>query len=437
MTNRNWVCSICSYSNPAPSNYVPGLNNPDFTPPCLACGIKPAPTALDKALSKRSETTVLTPIAPKGSSVECPRCTFHNHPSLFDCEICGETLRASASGLGEHKSTNPSSPLNSHEVKPLGDIVPVIKFSFRSGGDKVFLSALRSALIQQKWRLQHAPSLPAPQYNDTSYSGIVDSSTVVASSTSTGVTRISTPKPQVGIAGLEAKGLNMRKKNEQVLGGAFEDLEALMSRAQEVISIAESFASKLNNTQTFADSEAQRALRTSTVALGLVSKDMMGGGDRNAELYISELARQVAEFLSDDTTSILKREGGVITLVDLWAVYNRARGIDLISPADLEKACQCFERLRLPVRLRKFKSGLLVVQDARASDAETVRRILKWLGVERGCMASEAAMTFGWSFGVAMEELEIAEEMGAVCRDVTVEGIRFWSNRFQGSANVV
>lgn len=34
----------------------------------------------------------------------------------------------------------------------------------------------------------------------------------------------------------------------------------------------------------------------------------------------------------------------------------------LTSPEDLQKACAAFERLRLPLRLRKFDSGLLVVQ---------------------------------------------------------------------------
>lgn len=34
----------------------------------------------------------------------------------------------------------------------------------------------------------------------------------------------------------------------------------------------------------------------------------------------------------------------------------------MISPSDLQKACSLFERLNLPFRLRKFESGLSVVQ---------------------------------------------------------------------------
>lgn len=36
--------------------------------------------------------------------------------------------------------------------------------------------------------------------------------------------------------------------------------------------------------------------------------------------------------------------------------------IELISPEDLYRACVLFEELNLPVRLRRFESGVLVVQ---------------------------------------------------------------------------
>lgn len=293
--------------------------------------------------------------------------------------------------------------------------------------------------MQRKWLLQNAPPVPVPGQGIESSrnSGAVSTT---STGTNGGMERV------VGIAGLERQGMNVRKKNQVVIEGAFEDLEALMGRAKEMVALAESFAVRLASTPTFANGEAKAALANSTQALGLVTRDMLGGGgsgDKASELYLSELARQVAEFLADDTRSILKKEGGVITLVDLWAVFNRARGIELISPSDLEKAARLFEKLKLPVRLRKFRSGLLVVQEARSTDAETIRRILEWMedhGGDRwgkGVTASEAAERFGWSVGVASEELEMAEEKGALCREVGVEGVRFWMNWFGQDGNVM
>ncbi|KAJ6180377.1 hypothetical protein N7519_010838 [Penicillium mononematosum] len=48
--NATWICPICSFSNPVPSNFDPATANAATNlPPCLACGIKPPFTAVLKA----------------------------------------------------------------------------------------------------------------------------------------------------------------------------------------------------------------------------------------------------------------------------------------------------------------------------------------------------------------------------------------------------
>lgn len=133
-----------------------------------------------------------------------------------------------------------------------------------------------------------------------------------------------------------------------------------------------------------------------------------------------------------------------MSLVDLWSVFNRTRnGIELISPLDFDKAAQLWESLHLPIRLRRFKSGLLVVQEKSRTDDKTIASLLSWLrqvapiaeqqtehAFGFGATAQEAAEHFGWSVGVATEELEMAEEAGALCRDQCIDGTRFWENLF-------
>jgi len=82
-----------------------------------------------------------------------------------------------------------------------------------------------------------------------------------------------------GIAGLEQRRLDVRKNNELVIGNAFEDLEALMASAKEIVALAESFA----NTNGNGNSESSAVAN----ALGLVTtKDMLGGGSNSESLYI-------------------------------------------------------------------------------------------------------------------------------------------------------
>jgi len=81
--------------------------------------------------------------------------------------------------------------------------------------------------------------------------------------------------------------------------------------------------------------------------------------DLSGKNYHSELSLEVEKFAS----SVLDKFGGVLALVDLYCMYNRARGTDLISPDDLLIACQSMTgRADGKVILRTFASGVKVVQ---------------------------------------------------------------------------
>ncbi|KAF2475618.1 Vps36-domain-containing protein [Lindgomyces ingoldianus] len=464
--SATWICPICSFSNPVPSNFDPATANAHTPlPPCLACGIKPPLVHVVKAAISAMTNRQSSPLPPvplpsnntfgrlssttspananfgsSGSnSFSCPRCTFQNHPSLLTCEMCGASLLSAADkrlemakSMGRSESPGPS--LNNSPLQQ--ETVECIKFSFRAGGEKIFYERLKNALVQRKWLLQSAPPIPKPRPSsgafDDGYASALDQD--------------SDRNKVVGIAGLERRGIEQRRNNEAVIGGAFEDLEALMTSAKEIIALAEQFASQAN-LGTNGSSEASALVSQSASALGLVTtKDMLGSGSGSESLYVSELSRNLAEWLTDDTRGILKKEGGIVTLVDLWAVFNRARGgVELVSPTDFEKAARMWDKLKLPVRLRQFKSGLLVVQGRDRTDDKTITSLVAWLRelhdeapvtdvpwdwriYGRGVTAQETAEKFGWSVGVATEELEMAEESGALCREQGLDGLRFWEN---------
>ncbi|RFU30605.1 hypothetical protein B7463_g5747, partial [Scytalidium lignicola] len=474
VSTATWICPICTFSNPVPSNFDPATANAHTPlPPCLACGIKPPLThvlkaAISNAASRAapSSSSLNSPVPVRvrtvshrprsdifvepqnenGSlyqdtssdpsteaSFQCPRCTFLNYPSLLSCELCGAPLLSQdipSSLNGSALRSESPGPLLNHLPAPGVENTESIKLSFRAGGEKIFYERLKGSMTQRKWLLQGAPPVPKPNRLSGPENG--------GSSTPSGE-RART----VGIAGLEQRRLEVRKNNELVIGNAFEDLEALMASAKEIVALAESF---VTNSGT-GSSDSNTLIAQSADALGLVTtKDMLGSGGNSESLYISELSRNLAEFLTDDARGVLRKSGGIITLVDLWATFNRARGgVELVSPLDFEKAARMWEKLKLPVRLRQFKSGVLVVQGSDRTDEKTIKALLQWLEelhyippekdvlwdwqlFGRGVTAQDAAEQFGWSIGVAEEELELAEEKGALCREESIEGRKYWEN---------
>ncbi|KAK8011431.1 ESCRT-II subunit protein VPS36 [Apiospora arundinis] len=481
-TSATWVCTICSFPNPVPSNFDPTTANVHTPlPPCLACGIKPALThvlkaSINNATSRQAPSgtgsrpqsgfslprdtrlavdgfsgssspsgspsaSTIHLDAGGGSGFQCPRCTFENHPSLLSCEICGAPLisqdATSSISQAAPRTDSPGPVLATGNGSGL-DTPESVKISFRAGGEKIFYERLKTCMIQRKWLLQEAPPIPRANRAAEGNNGTL-------SCTGSGAGRTKS----AGIAGLEQMGLDRRKNNELMIGTSFEDLEALMASAKEIVALAESFARQVNGGSDNATTEANALLAESASQLGLITtKDIVGGGSGSASesLYLSELSRNLAEFLTDDARGVLKKAGGIMSLVDLWAMFNRARGgVELVSPNDFEKAAQLWEKLKLPVRLRTFKSGVMVVQSRDRTDEATVKALLSWLRdlhdippdsevswdwqeFGRGVTAQDVAERFGWSIAVAEEELEMAEERGVLCREEGIEGIKFWEN---------
>lgn len=349
----------------------------------------------------------------------------------------------------------------------------------------MFCNRLKDALIQRKWLLRNAPKPPESSSSSSSCSAIPTIQATSRDQANSAVSQ-SSSRPVVGIAGLERRGLETRDKNTRVIGGAFEDLEALMASAKQIVALAETFgssskplSSSLTSNSTTSgtgtgagteDDESKEAFAVLSRIGTFTTRDMFGAGGSAEELYLKELARHLAEYLTASSPaaiggeSILAREGGIMSLVDAWALFNAARnGVELVSPTDFRRAAELWSKIALPVpvRLRRFKSGVFAVQKAEWNDEAIMKILGEWLmccgdtytktgeeetrpGVRSrsddidtllpeskfgcGVTAQETADRFGWSVGIAAEELEMAEEKGFLCREDGIEGLRFWRN---------
>lgn len=269
-----------------------------------------------------------------------------------------------------------------------------VKFSFRGGGEKEFFNALSDALTKKAWENVAANYPKGKQY-------------------------------RAGIVGIERQ---IRERNEatgETISEAFEDLKNLMKMAKEMVNLSKSVTQKLREKQSDITEDETIQFKSHLLSLGIsdpVTKDEYGSGS----VFHTELAKQ----LSDALKKPLEEAGGILTLAEVYCRVNRARGVELISPEDLLNACLMLEKLNLPVKVHKFDSGVVVLRlesyDA-ASEAFKVSEILK----DKGSLtADELSVISKATIIIAKERLLYLEKEGVACRDDSVEGLRFYPNRF-------
>lgn len=276
-----------------------------------------------------------------------------------------------------------------------------IKFSFKQGGHAEFYAQLVEQINKKSWMQQTSGS---------------------AEASTKGPTR---PRGVGGIVGIERKLEQKSKETDNYIQKAFKDLDALMDKAKEMVAIADKVASKLEEKKGSITEDETVMFKSYLLSMGIanpVTRETHGSGAS----YHKELAKELGNFLD----KIIKDEGGMMTMSDVYCRFNRARGMELVSPDDLINAANMFASASVPLRLRAFESGVLVIQALSHSDEQVIQITKQTLDEKHSVTAEELAHLANISVMLAKERLLVTEQAGKACRDDSVEGLRFYPNLF-------
>lgn len=416
-----WICPICTFSNDV--NLTTNYSNPQSLPACQTCGVK-ADSELIKSVIETAKSmkgpTFTTTSQTKPKQIECSACTFLNHASMRNCEICGSSLPMNA----VNELTSDVQDIFDDRIKietevddGLSDVrTPFIKISFHKGGDETFFERLQQTMEKLKWDTlvkRGNVNINGRQQNDNSPSPPLSNSSM-----------------SVGLNKLAQMSADQTRQNEEIINSSLDDLQTLLAKAHEIQSLIESF----KRLQT-GDSTSQAKI---VPTINQVTQEVLTdpSKERQKRLYLQEISRQISEFLTNGT---LDKEGGIITLMDLYALYNRGRvGFNLISPEQLYEACTYFSFLKLPLTLKKINK-VLVVQDAKFQDTtqlvEEVQRFIEVYGqldkfAFKFVQILKVSEFFNWSLSIAEEILKVCVDTGAVCVDQQVTGKNYYLNEF-------
>ncbi|KAK9893474.1 hypothetical protein P389DRAFT_206904 [Cystobasidium minutum MCA 4210] len=377
-----WTCHVCGFRNTLSA----GIK-------CTLCGVTKsnASTPAQSSFPSRSNT-------PNPSA--CPACTYLNHPSMHRCEICDTAL-----GTSSTSSTNQTAP----------STPTFVKLSFRKGGEKPFYSALKTSLQAKEWDFAKAPKSRT----------FMDLSKGEHSLNTYGIDGI--------LRTIDVDARDREDDMQEALG----DLEALKKRAQDMVRMAEIFKTKLATAQQDNDDEALVTVTQSLRSLGLEAPVISGAGDLEEQQYHRKLATELGTVLlgsagkTGSAVQSLMAEGDpkreIIGLDEVWCVWNRARGVALVSPQDLRDAVYYLPDVtRPPIRLQAFKSGLNVLHLPNFGREAFAQRIRTMLTVPEeqvafGLTSLDIARLEGISVILVTQMLELLEEADG-CPVVRDEG---------------
>eukprot|EP01031_Cornospumella_fuschlensis_P034642 gene34642-41949_t len=244
-----------------------------------------------------------------------------------------------------------------------------------------------------------------------------------------------------GVSGLIRKQERNMENVDALTKTALTDLDALMNQARDAIAVVQRYAAYVADRKNVGAAEEDDISETSSQAaetnemesilqsIGIVSPITKNTAGR---LYHEQLARQIADILLSQNR--LQRLGGLITLTDLYCLFNRARGSTLVSPDDLLSAAERMRKLALGVSLRVFPSGVKAIQLDSYNEETNAQNLQRWLSsteyASKGASAFDAALHMNVSLVLAKELLLLAESKGLLCRDESVQGLYFFPNLF-------
>jgi len=271
-----------------------------------------------------------------------------------------------------------------------------IKLSFRSGGQSEFYKHLHHCLQERAW-------VPKP----AQVRGPVKR------------------EIRAGITGIEKKMSQKVKQDNANISKAFQDLDQLMEMAKPMVKLANSISTKIRDKQGEITEDETVQFKSYLLSLGIddpITKDSAGSDKK----YYQGLAKEMF-FILDQP---IQDAGGMMTLTDAFVRVNRARGLELVSPDDILLASQSLKDINLPMSLHTFDSGVMVLRTSNHSEEEVKQNLMNQVESVGSFTPEEMSTSLGVSVILAKERLLAAESEGLLCRDDSVEGLRFYPNRF-------
>lgn len=322
MFMTEWQCPICLDMNKSKGKIVETSN--DF-PVCKTCGVTMDYSMAKESISIHDMTPQTSNPDKKSNGITCPACTFLNHPSMKNCEVCGTKL--------PRKKKSPK-PIKITLMTPT-KTKQYIQISFRKSDGSLFAQATEKIVNDMK-------RVGVYNQNVVSINGIdvkpsEEITNIIANSNTSSSSNLQNKVEFMGINGLERFRENQLMNNDILFTNALQDLNNLMSLANSI----ENLYKSQDKTLKLQDIKQIKDKQTDLI----IDRDKF----LNQDLFLDEIAREIYDFAMLEFKDNEVNNNVLIPLIDFYAMYNKAMriGTGLISPSELKDACDRFVKLGL------------------------------------------------------------------------------------------
>ncbi|GET87961.1 hypothetical protein, conserved [Leishmania tarentolae] len=209
-----------------------------------------------------------------------------------------------------------------------------VKLSFRSGGVDHFYAAFVGALEKAAWVQTKAAN--ETQSGGGSSSGVSPTAT----------TAVPSPSPALfAPRGFGIAGVQQASAQSAAMSETLKDIEDVMNKASTLVNNIRrlrerSEAAAAAGSDPGSETDVERTKIESiesTLGLGtIVTRNSSNSSDSR---FLKDLAGEMHAWLTHGSNSKVFNDMPVIPLIELFALYNKARGGDLVSPLDVLNVC--------------------------------------------------------------------------------------------------
>ncbi|KOG98084.1 ESCRT-II subunit protein VPS36 [Saccharomyces eubayanus] len=451
-----WVCPICMVSNETRGEFAKDTLP---LPICVNCGV-PADYELTRSSINSSNTTNTTSSDQSGSDSDknvCSACTFVNHPQIGNCEICGHRLPNASKvrsklnklrsfhdsrihielekhSLSKSKSSHSASSAAPSSSSSTATPTEFVQLSFRKSDGVLFSQATEKALEG----ILHEKNKHIFNQNVVSVNGIDVTETANGHDRDNDVLFVETKLSRIGIASLEKSRENQLLNNDILFNNALTDLNKLMSLATSIERLYKNSNIAMKKTTTNFQDESTVNEPKAKRPLLILDRDKF----LNKELFLDEIAREIYEFtlseFKDSNNDNNNTNYMIVTLVDLYAMYNKSMriGTGLISPMEMKEACERFEHLGLnELRLVKVNKRILCLTSEKFDVVK--EKLVDLINENPGSdllkltqILSSNNSQSNWTLGILMEVLQSCVDEGDLLIDKQLSGIYYYKNSY-------